>query len=124
MDEININGFIDVLRNEFSDSQIIISTHEDMISSFMRYKFDKFEYKSSRIPVKKLVDSWWLLSNVNIYNIQREYIYKNSMNYSYHREVNIFCIFDLWWEHNRCNIEIVPPNKPPLKTKPTDNQRV
>ena len=42
MDELNMYGFIDLLRNEFADNQIIMSTHEDMMSAFMRYKFKNY----------------------------------------------------------------------------------
>ncbi|TAJ05451.1 hypothetical protein DMA11_23505 [Marinilabiliaceae bacterium JC017] len=57
MDELNIAGFIEVLRNDFKDRQIFISTHEDMMSSYMRYKFDKFNLKSKRINVKEIANA-------------------------------------------------------------------
>lgn len=52
MDELNIAGLIEVLRNDFDDRQIFISTHEDMMSTFMRYKFEKFNLKTKRINMK------------------------------------------------------------------------
>jgi exonuclease SbcC len=52
MDELNIAGLIEVLRNDFNDRQIFISTHEDMMSTFMRYKFEKFNLKTKRINMK------------------------------------------------------------------------
>lgn len=52
MDELNIAGFIDLLRNEFSDRQIFISTHEEVMSTFMRYKFEKYGHKTLRINVR------------------------------------------------------------------------
>lgn len=55
MDELNMAGFIEVLRNDFSDRQIFISTHEDMMSSFMRYKFQKFGLKTKRINMKSVL---------------------------------------------------------------------
>lgn len=52
MDEINIVGFIDLLRNEFNTNQIIVSTHEDMASVFMRYKFKNYGLSQKRINLK------------------------------------------------------------------------
>ncbi|NIG54868.1 AAA family ATPase [Chitinophaga sp. Cy-1792] len=54
MDELNMYGFIDLLRNEFSDNQILMSTHEDMMSAFMRYKFKNYNLKEKRINLKEL----------------------------------------------------------------------
>ncbi|NME66580.1 AAA family ATPase [Flammeovirga aprica] len=56
MDEINISGCVDLLRNEFSDRQIFISTHESMMSTFIRYKFEKFNLSTKRVNVKELVN--------------------------------------------------------------------
>jgi DNA repair protein SbcC/Rad50 len=41
MDEMNMASFVELLRNEFTDRQIILSTHEDNISLYIRYKFLK-----------------------------------------------------------------------------------
>lgn len=54
MDELNIYGFIDLLRNEFYDNQIIMSTHEDMMSAFMRYKFKNYNLVEKRINLKEI----------------------------------------------------------------------
>ena len=57
MDEINIVGFIELLRNDFSDHQIFMSSHEDMVSTYMRYKFKKYGLTHKRINVReKAVD--------------------------------------------------------------------
>lgn len=53
LDELNIAAFIEVLRNDFSDRQIFISTHEDIMSAFMRYKFEKYGLKTERISMSK-----------------------------------------------------------------------
>lgn len=45
MDDINIASLTDILRNEFRDSQIIVSTHEDSTAGYMCYKY----YKSGNI---------------------------------------------------------------------------
>jgi exonuclease SbcC len=57
MDELNVVGFIELLRNEFSKNQIIISTHEDMMSVFMRYKFKNYNLTQKRINLKALEQS-------------------------------------------------------------------
>ncbi len=49
LDELNIAGYVNLLRNEFSDRQIFISTHEAMMSAYMRYKFEKFGLPTKRI---------------------------------------------------------------------------
>lgn len=54
MDELNLYGFIDLLRNEFYDNQIIMSTHEDMMSAFMRYKFKNYNLSEKRINLKEI----------------------------------------------------------------------
>lgn len=55
MDELNLYGFIDLLRNEFNNNQIIMSTHEDMMSAFMRYKFKNYNLSEKRINLKELL---------------------------------------------------------------------
>jgi DNA repair protein SbcC/Rad50 len=52
MDEINIAGFIELLRNEFYSNQLLISTHEDMASAYMRYKFKNYGLAQKRINLK------------------------------------------------------------------------
>ncbi|MGF1732135.1 AAA family ATPase [Photobacterium kasasachensis] len=53
LDEINISGFVDLLRNEFDDRKIFISTHEDNMSSYMRYKFKKMNLETNRVNFKR-----------------------------------------------------------------------
>lgn len=57
MDELNLYGFIDLLRNEFKDNQIIMSTHEDMMSAFMRYKFKNCNLAERRVNLKEVIES-------------------------------------------------------------------
>ena len=45
MDEINIASFVELLRNDFSQKQIVLSTHEEEISKYIRYKFSKYGLK-------------------------------------------------------------------------------
>ncbi len=54
MDEINVASFIDLLRHEFRDRQIFISTHEDHTSSYFRYKFGKAGLETQRINFKDI----------------------------------------------------------------------
>ncbi len=43
MDDLNVHTFIELIRHEFADYQIIISTHDDFNSRYLKYKLDKFE---------------------------------------------------------------------------------
>ncbi|MGL5417596.1 MAG: AAA family ATPase [Clostridium sp.] len=52
MDDINMISFMELMRNEFIGKQIVMSTHEDEISLFMRYKFAINNLKETRINVK------------------------------------------------------------------------
>ncbi|WP_026882462.1 AAA family ATPase [Clostridium akagii] len=53
MDDINMSSFVELLRNEFGKSQIILSTHDERISRYIRYKFEKFNLKTIRYNVKE-----------------------------------------------------------------------
>lgn len=57
MDELNIASLVELLRNEFGDRQIILSTHEDSFSRYMRYKYSKYGLKSIAITLKDLEDN-------------------------------------------------------------------
>lgn len=52
MDDLNVAGLIDLLRQEFSDRQIFIATHEHMMSAYMRYKFQKHGLQTKQINFK------------------------------------------------------------------------
>ena len=52
LDEINTHSLIEVLKYNFPDQQIILSTHEDRYSRFFRYKFDKFGLSQSSINLR------------------------------------------------------------------------
>jgi len=41
LDELNIASFVEIMKNEFTNTQIILSTHEDKIASYIKYKNDK-----------------------------------------------------------------------------------
>jgi DNA repair protein SbcC/Rad50 len=53
MDEMNMASFVELLRNDFNDRQLILSTHEDNISLYMRYKFLKYNLSVGNINVKQ-----------------------------------------------------------------------
>ncbi|HEX8516868.1 MAG TPA: AAA family ATPase [Bacteroidia bacterium] len=53
MDEINMASLVDLIRNDFAHKQIILSTHEEDISAFMRFKFHNFNRKTHSVNMKK-----------------------------------------------------------------------
>lgn len=53
MDEMNMASFVELLRNDFNDRQLVISTHEDNISLYLRYKFLKYGLSVGNINVKE-----------------------------------------------------------------------
>lgn len=55
MDDLNVHMFIELLRYEFLDYQILISTHDDFNSLYMKYKFDKFGMNSIIQNIQKKV---------------------------------------------------------------------
>lgn len=57
MDEMNMASFVELLRNDFSDRQLIVSTHEDNISLYLRYKFLKYGLSVGNINVKQALYS-------------------------------------------------------------------
>ncbi|WP_312340385.1 ATP-binding protein [Anaerospora hongkongensis] len=57
MDDINMASLVELLRNEFSEKQLLISTHEEEVSLYLRYKFAKYGLKSRNLNVKNLVSS-------------------------------------------------------------------
>lgn len=54
MDELNISSFVEMLRNDFSEYQFIISTHEDNFSDYIRYKYEKYGLSNKYISVQEL----------------------------------------------------------------------
>lgn len=53
MDDINMISFVELLRTEFKDCQILLSTHEDDFSRFIRYKYSKYELEALPITLKE-----------------------------------------------------------------------
>lgn len=52
MDDINIASFIEVLRNDFPNKQIILSTHEADKENYILYKFLKYNIRGQSFNVK------------------------------------------------------------------------
>lgn len=63
MDEINMISLVELLRNEFSDRQIVLSTHEDHVSKYFIYKFLK--YRKSVRQIRLLEMKEYELTNNN-----------------------------------------------------------
>lgn len=53
MDDINMISLVELLRNDFKDKQIFLSTHEDEIEKYILYKYMKHEYNVCRVNVMK-----------------------------------------------------------------------
>ena len=52
MDDLNISSMIEVLRNDFKDKQIILSTHEIDKENYILYKFFKYNKVGQSFNVK------------------------------------------------------------------------
>ena len=57
MDDINISSLIEVLRNDFADKQIILSTHEIDKENYILYKFYKYNKIGQSFNVKEEIYS-------------------------------------------------------------------
>lgn len=53
MDDINMISLVELLRNDFKDKQIFLSTHEDEIEKYILYKYMKHQYDVCRVDVMK-----------------------------------------------------------------------
>lgn len=53
MDDINMISLVELLRNEFKDKQIFLSTHEDEIEKYILYKYMKHQHDVCRVDVMK-----------------------------------------------------------------------
>ncbi|MBZ4222595.1 AAA family ATPase [Bacillus wiedmannii] len=52
MDDLNISSFVELLRNDFKDKQIILSTHEEHAVRYINYKFDNYKLKVKSLNMK------------------------------------------------------------------------
>lgn len=55
IDDVNMVGLVDILRFEFPDTQLFISTHEQKFEWYLRYKFEKAERKVKPFNMKEIV---------------------------------------------------------------------
>ncbi|MCE4067149.1 AAA family ATPase [Chryseobacterium gleum] len=55
MDDLNIHTFIELVRNDFIDYQILLSTHDDFTSRYIKYKFDKFNMNTDIKNIQQIV---------------------------------------------------------------------
>ncbi len=55
LDELNIASFVEIIKNEFTDTQIILSTHEDRIAGYISYKCKKAGKQVMLYDVQKKV---------------------------------------------------------------------
>lgn len=53
MDELNLISFTEILRNEFCDKQVIMSTHEYNIAGYIDYKYKKYNLDSGILDVRE-----------------------------------------------------------------------
>jgi exonuclease SbcC len=53
MDDINVASLTEILRNEFSNTQIIISTHDDSTAGYMCYKYIKSGIECRNLNIQK-----------------------------------------------------------------------
>ena len=49
MDSLNIHSFIELIRHNFMDYKLIISTHSDENAYFMKYKIEKIKENSVKM---------------------------------------------------------------------------
>lgn len=52
MDEMNVASFIELIRNDFENTQFILSTHESKISRLLHYKYLKYNKQVKPYSVK------------------------------------------------------------------------
>jgi len=54
LDDLNIHSFIELIRHEFSSYQMLISTHEENVSNYLDYRFNKFSLSCKEVNVQNL----------------------------------------------------------------------
>lgn len=55
MDDLNIVSLTDILRNDFKDYQIILSTHEEKFSDFIQYRYHRYNLPYKKVNVLELM---------------------------------------------------------------------
>lgn len=54
LDEVNVASLTDLLRCELKHCQLVVSSHEDDISAYMRYRFDRAGLTASSLNMQLL----------------------------------------------------------------------
>lgn len=54
MDELNIASFTEVLRTDFPEYQLVMSTHEEDFSDYIRYKYEKYGLGNCSVDVRDI----------------------------------------------------------------------
>lgn len=57
MDDLNIVSFVELMKIEFPDVQLLISTHENSFAGYVLYKYDKSNLPHKRFSLKELKKS-------------------------------------------------------------------
>lgn len=55
IDDVNMVGLVDILRFEFENAQIFISTHEQKFEWYLKYKYEKADKKIKSYNLKNMV---------------------------------------------------------------------
>lgn len=59
LDEVNVASLTDLLRCELKHCQLVVSSHEDDISAYMRYRFDRAGLTTSSLNMQLLAKEAW-----------------------------------------------------------------
>lgn len=54
MDDLNIVSFVELMRTEFPDIQLLISTHENSFAGYILYKYKKYSLPAKRCNLKEI----------------------------------------------------------------------
>ena len=54
MDDLNIVSFVELMRTEFPDIQLLISTHENSFAKYILYKYKKYNLPAKRSNLKEI----------------------------------------------------------------------
>ena len=54
MDDLNIVSFVELIRTEFPDIQLLISTHENSFAGYIGYKYKKYGLSVQRCNLKEM----------------------------------------------------------------------
>ena len=54
MDDLNIVSFVELMRTEFPNIQLLISTHENSFANYITYKYGKYNLQFRRWNLKEI----------------------------------------------------------------------